>query len=277
MKHVEQKQGPWALDAFRVVGRRQESADVVSLDLEADSGFGCEPGQFNMLYVFGKGEVPISVSAGCGERRFQHTIRGVGKITADLCKRQPGDVVYLRGPFGNAWPLRRAEGLDVIIVAGGIGLAPVRPVVHHVLRHRDRFGAFTLLCGARTPADLIYADELSDWAGRADIDLQLTVDLASGDWSGSVGLVTKLFDQVVVRADHTLVMTCGPEVMMRFAAEDMVSRGVEAGRIFLSMERNMKCAIGICGHCMYGPDFICRDGPVFSYAQVRERLKVREL
>ena len=270
-------QDPWALEAFRVVQKAQESADVFSLELESDQGFQYSPGQFNMLYVFGKGEVPISISGSSSPNRFWHTIRDVGKITSSLCAAAPGDVIYLRGPYGHAWPMDEAEDQNVVVVAGGIGLAPVRPVIHDILRSRSKYGRITVLYGARTPDGLIYRKEIEDWGHGGDIDVKLTVDLASGGWRGSVGVVTKLFDQVALRPARTLVMTCGPEVMMRFSAEGMMERGVAPERIFVSMERNMKCAIGFCGHCMYGPNFICRDGPVFRYDRIRELLTIREL
>ncbi len=277
MKPALGLQDPWALDVFRVVQKVQESADVFSLELEADQDSRFLPGQFNMLYAFGKGEVPISISGSSSPNRLWHTIRQVGKITASLCAASPGELIYLRGPYGHAWPMPDAEGRDIVIVAGGIGLAPVRPVIQEILRSRSQYGRVSVLYGARTPDELIYRKEIGDWADSGGIDVKVTVDLASGDWHGSVGVVTKLFDQVVFRPPEALVMTCGPEVMMRFVAEGMMERGVAPEHIFVSMERNMKCAIGFCGHCMYGPNFICRDGPVFSYARVCELLTIREL
>ncbi len=276
MNPVHDLRDPWALDVFRVVQKVQESADVFSLELEREQDYQYAPGQFNMLYAFGKGEVPISISGGASPNRFWHTIRSVGKITASLCVSGPDDLIHLRGPYGSAWPMPEAEGRDVVIVAGGIGLAPVRPVIQGILRSRSKYGEVTVLYGARTPDDLIYKNEIEDWKRGGDIDVKVTVDLASGDWDGSVGVVTKLFDQVSFHPADAVIMTCGPEIMMRYAAEGMLDRGVAPERIFVSMERNMKCAIGFCGHCMYGPNFICRDGPVFGYDRVRELLTIRE-
>jgi NAD(P)H-flavin reductase len=231
------------------------------------------PGQFAMLYAFGKGEVPISVSA----LPLVHTIRAVGVVSAALCDARRGDVLGVRGPFGTAWPVEAAEGADVLVVAGGIGLAPLRPVVHHLLAKRERYGRVVVLYGDRSPERLLYTAELERWRGRFDVEVHVSVDQAPAGWHGRVGVVTTL----VARADfdpaHTVAMICGPEVMMRFAVAALQDRGVPAKAIHVSLERSMKCAIGLCGHCQLGPEFVCKDGPVFRWDRVEPLLRVREL
>jgi NAD(P)H-flavin reductase len=186
-------------------------------------------------------------------------------------------VVGVRGPFGTAWPVDLAEGRDVVIVAGGIGLAPLRPALYHVLRHRRRFGRVVVLYGARTPADLLFARELESWRGRLDVELDVTVDRASPDWLGRVGVVTTLIPRAPLDPDRAIAFVCGPELMMHFVATDLEHRGMAAERIWLSTERNMKCGMALCGHCQLGPTFVCKDGPVFRWDRVKPLLSVREL
>jgi NAD(P)H-flavin reductase len=261
---------------YRVVGRRQETHDSWTLELEPAGGQALEPlapGQFAMLYAFGKGEVPISVS-----RLPQiHTIRAVGTVSAALCDARPGDVLGVRGPFGTAWPVREAEGADVVVLAGGIGLAPLRPVVDHLLAHRERYGRIAVLYGGRSPEELLYTDELEQWRGRFDVEVGVTVDQAAAGWHGQVGVVTTLVPHADFDPDHTVAMLCGPEVMMRFAVAALAERGVPPAAMYVSLERSMKCAIRLCGHCQLGPEFICHDGPVFTWDRVEPLLRVREL
>ncbi len=265
---------------WRVVRRHRETQDTCTLELEPLLGEGMpfKPGQFNMLYVFGVGEVPISISGDPAHpERLVHTIRAVGAVSAALCRQQPGAVVGVRGPFGSSWPVEAAEGYDVVVMAGGIGLAPLRPAIYHLLRHRGRYGNVVLLYGARTPRDLLYVRELERWRGRFDLQVEVTVDHAGEGWFGHVGVVTTLLPRAHFDPEETVAFICGPEIMMRFAAKALMNRGMEAERIFLSMERNMKCAIGLCGHCQFGPVFICKDGPVFDFARVARLLTIREL
>jgi len=258
---------------FRVVSHEQDTADTWTIALEPLSGGApaVAPGQFMMVYAFGTGEVPISVSG----LPLLLTVRAVGAVTRAVCAAGPGTVLGLRGPFGNAWPIDEAAGSDVVVIAGGIGLAPLRPLVLRVLAERDRYGAVTLLYGARTPADLLYPRPLHGW--RRHIDVAVTVDSAGGDWSGHVGVVTKLLGEVEIRPGTTSAFVCGPEIMMRFAARALLDRGVAAERIAISMERHMECGIGLCGHCQLGPTLICRDGPVYTHAELSRWLEVREL
>ncbi len=265
--------GAMAPAPFRVVTREQDTADTWTLSLEPLSGAAptVTPGQFMMVYAFGIGEVPISVSG----LPLVLTVRAVGAVTRAVCAAEPGKILGLRGPFGNSWPIDEAAGSDVVVIAGGIGLAPLRPLVLRVLAERERYGAAALLYGARTPADLLYTRRLDGW--RRTIDVRVTVDTAGGDWSGRVGVVTKLLGDVPIRPEVTSAFVCGPEIMMRFAARALLDRGVPAARIAVSMERHMECGVGLCGHCQLGPTLICRDGPVYSYAELAPWLGVREL
>ena len=260
----------------RVAARRRETADTWTMRLEpADGGLPpFAPGQFAMLYVFGAGEVPISISA-IPDGALVHTVRAVGSVTRALCATGEGAGLGLRGPFGRGWPLERAAGRDVVVVAGGLGLAPLRPVVHALVGQRDRYGRVTLLYGGRSPSELLFRDELAAW--RDVIDVELIVDAPEPGWTGEVGVVTRLIRRAGLDPERTIAMACGPEVMMRFAATALLERGVPAGAIWLSLERSMKCATGHCGHCQLGPLFVCKDGPVVTHEEVEGLMAVPEL
>ena len=266
---------------FRVREVWPELSDTFSVSLEpVQSGtfFRFAPGQFNMLYRFGVGEVPISVSSdpAVGDSLI-HTIRAVGPVTRALGQLTPGGMVGLRGPFGNAWPVEEAEGSDVVILAGGLGLAPLRPAIYRLLAHRRRYGAICIYYGARTPNDILFRQQLEKWRGRFDLTVDVTVDSAGADWGGKVGVVTRLLEQRDFDPSHAKAFVCGPEIMMRFAADALNDLGLRNDKIYVSMERNMKCAIGFCGHCQYGGSFVCRDGPIFRYDVVAERFRIREM
>lgn len=261
---------PEALRISRVV---RETADTFTLTLNAAErgGFFFLPGQFNMLYLHGAGEVPVSISGDPARPMYLvHTIRAVGSVTRPMQALEKGDEIGVRGPFGTSWPVERARGRDVLVVAGGIGLAPLRPVVYHVLKHRKRFDHLVILYGARTPADLLYEKELARWRGRLDVELDVTVDRAEADYRGRSGVVTKLLSRVSFDPENAIAFLCGPEVMMRFALAQLEHLEVPAAQVYLSMERNMKCAVGLCGRCQYGPHFVCKDGPVFRYDQIAD-------
>ena len=265
--------------AYRVAGKRQELGDTWTLDLEPVEGavgeFG--PGQFSMLYAFGSGEVPISVSGGGGAGEpLVHTVRAVGAATRAICAAEPGEVLGVRGPFGTSWPLAGAAGGDVVVVTGGIGLAPLRLAVRHLVANRADFGSVSLLYGARSPEEMLFPEELDAWAD-AGISVATTVDSAPAGWEGRVGLVTTLIPEAEFDGPTATAFVCGPEVMMRFVARALRDRGVPADRIHLSLERNMKCAIGHCGHCQLGPEFVCRDGAVFPLDRIGPLLGIREL
>jgi len=264
---------------YRVLERRSETADTFTLSLEpVGRAVAPAPGQFDMLYAFGVGEVPISTSgAPTGDGSLVHTVRAVGAVTRALCGSEPGDVIGVRGPFGTTWPLAAAAGGDLVIVAGGIGLAPLRPALYHALGHRDDYTGVSLLVGARTPRDLLYGEELAAWAARRDLDFGLTVDAAPAEWLGDVGVVTRLIPTARFDPSRATAIVCGPEIMMSFSVRSLLERGVPKDRIHVSLERDMRCGLGHCGHCQLGPVLICRDGPVFRYDEIERLLEVREL
>jgi NAD(P)H-flavin reductase len=266
---------------FRVTRARRELADVWTLDLEASDGAGpvsFRPGQFTMVYVFGIGEVPISISGDPATPDvLVHTVRAVGTVTRAVCAAKKDDVLGVRGPYGEGWPVEAALGRDVVIMAGGLGLAPLRPLVRAVVARRDAFRRVVLLIGARTPASLLFSRELARWRARFDLDVRATVDSGDAGWSGDVGVITTLVPRATFDPAATTAFVCGPEVMMRFAAADLVQRGVWPNFVFLSLERNMKCAVGVCGHCQFGPAFVCKDGPVFPYSRIESSLRIREV
>ncbi|MCK2215922.1 FAD/NAD(P)-binding protein [Actinomadura sp. ATCC 31491] len=265
-------------EPYRVRARRPDRGEAVTLTLEPAGGGAAppfRPGQFTMIYAPGVGEIPVSISGRARHGGYLQTVRDVGAVSHALCRAGRGDVVGVRGPFGTSWDLAAAEGMDVIVAAGGLGLAPLRPVIRGLLAARARYRRIAVLVGARDPGGLIYPREPARWARHCDV--RLTVDRPDRTWSGHTGLVTTLLDTVGLAPERTYAYVCGPEVMMRATAGELLRRGVPAGRIALSLERNMKCGIGRCGHCQLGPLFTCLDGPVLSYAEVAALLEVSEL
>ncbi|HET8618220.1 MAG TPA: FAD/NAD(P)-binding protein [Acidimicrobiales bacterium] len=266
---------------YRVTGRRTELPDTATLALEPiEAGLaGPRPGQFHMLWAFGVGEVPISVSHLQSDRpgTHHHTVRAVGATTRALCALAEGDTLGVRGPFGHGWDLDAARGGDVVVVAGGLGLAPLRPVVEAITAARDSFGRVAVLVGARSPDDLLFADVLAEWRGRFDLDVEITVDHARGGWHGDVGVVTSLVPRIPIDVAAAAAFVCGPEIMMRFAGNALRDAGVAPERIQVSLERNMVCAVAHCGHCQLGPTLVCRDGPVYTLDAVGPLLSVRSL
>lgn len=277
----EQNIDPMLPQRYRIERFQQELADTFTLDLAPADGSevpAFATGQFNMLYVFGVGEIPISLSGDPTRTGpFVHTIRAVGSVSRALQTLKEGDILGLRGPFGRPWPLEQAYGKDVVLLAGGMGLAPLRSTINALLAERERYGRIILLYGARSPAELLYRHELEQWRSRLDMDVLVTVDRATTTWYGSVGVVTKLIPRAPIDPSQTVAFVCGPEIMMRFSATGLLAHGVAADQIYLSMERNMKCAIGFCGHCQYRPYFVCRDGPVFQYSCIQDLLMQREI
>ena len=258
-----------------------ETDDTFTLQIDLGAmgeTFSFLPGQFNMLYVFGLGEAAISISSDASQGgMLAHTIHRVGNVTTGLAQVKRGDVIGLRGPFGSAWPITAARGKDVCIVAGGIGLAPLRPVMYAMLRERTAFERIILLYGARSPLDLLYRVELEEWAKEHNVEVLVTVDRGDSSWKGYIGVVTSLFSYIKLDARATVGYVCGPETMMKYTIDEMERRGLAEDQIYLSMERNMKCAVGFCGHCQYGPEFICKDGPVFTLPRIRHLLDKKEL
>jgi len=260
--------------AVRVASVSRDTYDTCTLVTEPANGGSLpsfEPGQFSMLYRYGVGEVPISISGDPGvANRLVYTIRAVGAVSTSLVTRQAGDIITMRGPFGSCWPVEKARGGDVLVVAGGIGLAPLRPVIYHVLNNRKDYGRLTVLYGARSPKELLFTKELKSWSAQPDTQVLTSVDTGGTSWRGHVGVVTTLFEYVKLRPERIVAMTCGPEIMMRFVTRQLEGRAIPHEKIYLSMELNMKCAVGFCGHCQMGPYFLCKDGPVFSYAEMRQ-------
>jgi len=246
-------------------------------DPEVRERYRFEPGQFNMLYLPGYGEAAISMSSDMetSQGMVVHTVRHVGNVTKAVTRLKVGDVVGLRGPFGVAWPLNEMEGKDVVIACGGIGLPPLRGVLYHIVRNRARYGKVTLLYGARTPKDLMYPSEYETWK-QADIQVEVTVDRGDETWTGRVGVVPMWFYNFRLDARNTFILTCGPEIMIRFVIYEALARRIPTNRIFVSLERNMKCGQGACGHCQQGPYFICKDGPVFPFSKLEKIFNVEE-
>lgn len=270
--------GPMVPAPFAVRDRTRETTDTWSLVLEPlDSEQpAVAPGQFVMVYVFGIGEVPISVSGALDRPApLLLTVRAVGPVSTAICASEPGTVLGIRGPFGTAWPIAGSSSADVVVLAGGIGLAPLRPVLLWALERRSEYGAVVLLYGARTPADLLYTDEVETWRDVASVDV--TVDAAGPGWRGKVGVVPKLVQSADFDPGAAVAFVCGPEIMMRFGVEALLARGLRPERIYISLERNMRCGLGHCGHCQLGPTLICRDGPVYSYETAGTWMQVREL
>jgi NAD(P)H-flavin reductase len=288
----QRRDNPWVSAAARVHRVVFETEGVKTYDLEfVDRRLGSEfrfaPGQFNMLNLPGVGEAAISIAGQSEGGLLRHTIRSVGVVTTELDRGGVGMSLGIRGPFGTPWPVdqfheaasepRDNHKANVILVAGGIGLAPLRSVIHHLIRHRDLVGRVDVLMGARNPADLLYAKDYPKWAEHG-IPVRTTVDRASDQWRGHVGVVTLLLDRLLIpHPRSTVLMTCGPEVMIRYVVQAALERGVPETNIWVSLERNMNCGIGLCGHCQFGPEFLCKDGPVFRYDRVASWLRVQEL
>jgi NAD(P)H-flavin reductase len=266
---------------YRVASSHAETQDSFSLRLEpvgtALPAF--EPGQFTMLYKPGVGEIAISVSGDPATRdgSLTQTIRDVGAVSRALTGTQPGDVIGVRGPFGRGWGLDQAASRDLVIVAGGVGLAPLRPVLLGAMARRRDFGRIVLVVGSRSPAEFLFKDQLAAWADEPGLEVLLTIDQPATGWGGQVGFVTEPLSTLQIDARRTIAFICGPEPMMRFSANVLLAKQVAASDIRISLERNMQCGIGLCGHCQLGPLLVCRDGPVVDYELARPLLATREL
>ncbi len=265
---------------FEVVGTRRELDDVVTLELAPLDGQALTflPGQFTMLYLPGIGEIPISISGDPARpERLVQTIRSVGAVSEACCALQPGARIGVRGPYGRGWPLEAALGRHLIVLAGGLGLAPTRPIVTWALENRSKLAGLHLLYGARTPDAVLYPTQLLGWAGAEAANVMVTVDRHSDQWSGRVGVVSDLVPELPFDPALGTAMVCGPEVMMRFSLQALEGWGMAPAQMYVSMERNMKCGIGWCGHCQLGPHLLCRDGPVLAAPQVSDLIGVWEL
>jgi NAD(P)H-flavin reductase len=273
---------PWVAHSARIAEIRPEVPGVATYDLVFDNpdvaaSYQFEPGQFNMLYLPGFGESAISISSDPARRGIlSHTIRVAGNVTQAIARKRKGDHIGLRGPFGSCWPVDGKRGNDVVIACGGIGLAPLRPAIYHILNHRAEYGRVILLYGARTPKDLLYPLEFDAWRDKG-MEVEVTVDIGDSDWKGHIGVVPILFYRLRLDPKKTVVLTCGPEIMMRFVVFEALARRVHPEDIFVSLERNMSCAMGFCGHCQFGPHFVCKDGPVFDFRQVEPFFNLEDL
>ena len=279
---------PMIPEPYRIRRVQNNTHDTFTIEIEPGNGHprpSFSPGQFNMLYIFGVGEIPVSIANGMSSSNgFIHTTRVVGVVTQALRKLKRGGMLGVRGPFGSRWPIEEAEGKDAVIVAGGIGLAPLRPVLAELLtakrgplKRRKEYQKVVLLYGARTPEDLLDLKDLEKWRRSFNLEVYVTVDRAAGNWRGSVGVVPALIPHAPFDPFNAVALVCGPEIMMRFAVAGLLKRGLRENQIYLSMERNMKCAVGFCGHCQYGPAFICKDGPVFRYDRISWIFQKREI
>lgn len=265
--------------SYRVRSKVVENADSVTLvlepvDVELPHPL---PGEFMMLYAFGVGEVAISTSGIASDGALTHTIRAVGAVSAALCAAEPGMTLGVRGPFGTSWGLAEAAGRDLVIVAGGVGLAPLRPVLLGALDNRDRYGRVVLIAGARSQRDFLYASEIAAWQSDSRMETHVTVDVPIQGWAGETGLVTEPIRKLQLNPARTTAFLCGPEPMMRFGAQALIGKGMAESDIRVSLERNMQCGIGWCGHCQLGQLLLCRDGPVVGYDVARPLLEIEEL
>jgi sulfhydrogenase subunit gamma (sulfur reductase) len=275
-KALPDTQNPYQHNLARLVSVEPQTPDTnlytfEFVNEEQKSAFSFIPGQFMLLSVFGFGEAPFGIcSAPTKTDTFQLCIRSVGLLTKALQKLPQGSIVGVRGPFGHGWPMEKLKGKNIIIVAGGIGLVPLRPLILHVLENRKEYGKFQILYGSRCPEELLYKDDLYVWTNRRDVEYVATVDRDDEHcWAGNIGVVTILFDRITITPDDTYALICGPPIMYRFVIRELEKRGFPDERIYLSLERRMKCGVGHCSHCLVGTKFVCQDGPVFSYADAK--------
>lgn len=256
--------------------REAEGIDTYRLrfvDEQVRRSYRFAAGQFNMIYLFGVGEVAISIVSDPEKPEFlDHTIRAVGRVTSAIGQLQVGEALGIRGPFGEGWPLEEAEGRNVVIVTGGLGCAPVVGAIEYIFRRREQYGSIKILHGVKTPHDLLYRERFDQWRRAPDTEVLLTSDQPDKTWSHHIGVVTELFERVTIDPAKSIVLMCGPEIMMRLGVPILLRRGISATAIYVSLERHMECGIGLCGHCQMGPYFLCKDGPVMRYDQVAQWL-----
>lgn len=269
---------PYLIRAATIVEKIREAEDIDTyrlqlIDEEARRQFRFKAGQFNMVYLFGVGEVAISIVSDPDEPDVVgHTIRTVGRVTKAIAALQPGEALGIRGPFGEGWPLEEAEGRNVVIVTGGLGCAPVVGAIEYIFRRRAQYGSIKILHGVKTPQDLLYRERFDQWRRAPDTEVLLTSDQPDKTWSHHVGVVTELFERVAIDPAKSIVLMCGPEIMMRLGVPILLRRGIPGTAVYVSLERHMECGIGLCGHCQMGPYFLCKDGPVMRYDRVEQWL-----
>lgn len=265
---------PYLIHPATIAGKVQESQTIHTYRLRIDNEdvrrrYRFLAGQFNMVYLFGVGEVAISIVSDPDEPELlDHTIRTVGRVTKAMADLKPGDVLGIRGPFGQGWPLDEARRRDVVIVTGGLGCAPVVGAIEYIFRRRDQYGSVKILHGVKTPEDLLFRERFDLWRRQPDTEVLLTSDRPGKIWRHHVGVVTELFEMVSIDPETTMVLMCGPEIMMRLGVPILTRRGIPETAIYVSLERHMECGIGLCGHCQLGPYFVCKDGPVMRYDRV---------
>ncbi len=270
---------PYQIHPARIVARRDDTPGIATfsvrfLEAEVRRRYRFDLGQFNMVYAYGIGEVPISIISDPGEpQRLEHTIRLAGRVTTAILRWQVGDIVGLRGPYGVGWPMTAMRGRDVVIVTGGLGCAPVLGVINYIFRRREEYGALHILHGVKTPRDLLYRDQFEAWRKEPRTRVYLTTDQPDRTWHYRTGVVTELFDELAVEPS-AVALICGPDVMMHHAVRALRRKGISERAIYLSLERHMECGVGLCGHCQIGPFFGCKDGPVFQFAEVKHWLGV---
>ena len=265
---------PYLIHPATIVEKIQEAEDIHTYrlqlnDEDARRNFRFAAGQFNMVYLFGVGEVAISIVSDPDEpESLDHTIRAVGRVTSAIAQLSVGEVLGIRGPFGQGWPLEEARGRDVVIATGGLGCAPVVGAIEYIFRRRSDYGAVKIIHGVKTPRDLLYHERFEAWGKQPDTEVLLASDRPDRTWHHHVGVVTELFERVPIDAAKTMVLMCGPEIMMRLGVPILLRRGIPATAVSVSLERHMECGIGLCGHCQMGPYFLCKDGPVMRYDRV---------
>lgn len=258
----------------KIIERTQESADIFTLklqfcDKQIHEQYRFSPGQFNMLYLFGVGEVAISIVSDPDDSSlYAHTIRNVGRVTHGLSLLKVGDHVGIRGPFGQGWPLQKAKGKDILIITGGLGCAPSVSIIHYIVKRRKEFGRVIILQGVKHSSDFIFKSQYDEWRKLPDMQILLAADASAPNWPGHTGLITELIDQINIDPEKTICMMCGPEAMMRASVARLAKLNLSTNNIYSSLERNMECAVGHCGHCQFGGKFICKDGPVFCYSDI---------
>lgn len=269
---------PYLIHSATIIDKIREAEDIHTYrlrlnDEDARRTFRFATGQFNMVYLFGIGEVAISIVSDPDEQEFLgHTIRAVGRVTSAIARLQAGEILGVRGPFGQGWPLEESRGRDLVFVTGGLGCAPVVGAIEYIFRRREQYGSVKILHGVKTPEDLLFRERFDSWRKQPETEVLLASGQPGKSWRDHVGVVTELFELVSINPTNTIVLMCGPEIMMRLGVPILMTRGIPATAIFLSLERHMECGVGLCGHCQMGPYFLCKDGPVMRYDRVAQWL-----
>lgn len=255
-----------------------DTSDIKTFTLKPEKKIEYRPGQFLEVSLFGVGEAPISITSTPSRDKLELSIKRVGKLTKEIHKLDEGDTLWIRGPYGNGFPVDELKGRDILFVGGGIGLAPLRSLINYVFDNRKDFGRITILYGARTPGDLVFRSELEEWKKRDNTTVLLTVDRCveeDGVWNGEVCVVPNLIDKIDFDLSKTTAVVCGPPVMIRYTVKDLLEKGLTPEDIILTLERHMKCGVGKCGHCRIGDQYICLDGPVYRYSQLEGNKEYR--